>query len=147
MFHILINCFTKKYFQFKGRANRKEYIVFSVFFLLIAKFLGLFIPDNFMSSNGDSIDFSKIEYPVYIILFFVLFLAIPSLSLTIRRLHDLNFSGWWTLFIFFICILIIPLYSILLGGDINIVTYIIDIPLFIFKGTSGTNNYGEPPIN
>ena len=43
----------------------------------------------------------------------------------IRRLHDLNMSGWW-------CLLFLPLY------------YVGIFFLCIWKGTPGPNNYGDP---
>jgi len=46
---------------------------------------------------------------------------------THRRLHDLNASGWWQLITF------IPFGQILMIGFI------------FFKGTKGTNRYGESP--
>ncbi len=141
MFYILINSITKKYFQFSGRANRKEYIVFTVFFFLLCKFLELFVFSDLVNSDIRSMNFYEIESYIYIALFFVLFLFIPSLSITVRRLHDLNFNGWWLLFIY----LLTMLYIIFFKQYIFLFGYIIDTPLLIFKGTSGTNKYAEEP--
>jgi len=48
-------------------------------------------------------------------------------AITARRLHDLNFSGWWQ-----IAILLIPFGQLVF------------IALFFIKGTKGPNNYGPP---
>lgn len=141
MFYILFNSLTKKYFQFSGRANRKEYIVFTVFFFLLCKFLELFVFSDLVNSDIRSMNFYEIESYIYIALFFVLFLFIPSLSITVRRLHDLNLNGWWVLFIY----LLTMLYIIFFKQYVFLFGYIIDTPLLILKGTSGTNKYGEPP--
>ena len=53
--------------------------------------------------------------------------VIQEFFLTHRRLHDLNASGWCQL------ILLIPFGQFLLIG------------LLFFKGTDGTNKYGDPP--
>ena len=45
----------------------------------------------------------------------------------VRRLHDMNLSGWWTIFIF------VPFANALLL-----------IRLFFFKGTVDKNKYGLP---
>ena len=55
-------------------------------------------------------------------------LLIPSLAVSIRRLHDTNRSGWWIL------IGLIPF----LGALVLIVFYLLD-------GTPGPNKYGPDP--
>ena len=138
MLKLLINSLTKKYFQFSGRASRKEYIIFLLFFYLIGTLLKLLI------SKYDLLNSNKLGYFPYIMMFYVTFLAIPYFSLTTRRLHDLNFNGWWNLLIFILGIFICIFFSE--SNTISIITYILISPLFIFKGTNGTNRYGEPSI-
>ncbi len=53
---------------------------------------------------------------------------LPAICATVRRLHDVNKSGWWILIIF-TCIGIIPL-----------------IIWEATKGTSGSNEYGDDPL-
>ncbi|WPY00203.1 DUF805 domain-containing protein [Candidatus Trichorickettsia mobilis] len=145
MFYILFNSLTKKYFQFSGRANRKEYIVFTVFFFFLFEFLKLFSSKDYSNFDIRLMGFKEIEFSAYITLFFVLFITIPSISIDIRRLHDLNFSGWWIWFIFLLNMLGVIFFEqyIFLFEYIR---YIIDAPLLILKGTSGANKYGEEPI-
>jgi uncharacterized membrane protein YhaH (DUF805 family) len=142
MFYILINSLTKKYFQFSGRANRKEYIIFTIFFFFLFEFLTLFPSNDYSNLNKNSIIFSEIELCVYVLLFFIIFSIIPSISISIRRLHDLNFNGWWIWFILLLNMLVF----IFFRQYMSILQYIIDAPLFILKGTSGTNKYGEEPM-
>lgn len=61
------------------------------------------------------------------ILMFLLF-VIPVTTVAIRRLHDLDRSGWWSLISF------VPL----IGGIILLVW-------FVSKGTAGRNHFGEVP--
>lgn len=62
-------------FQFSGRAQRAEYWYF-ILFSTILYFLALAVP-------------------ILGLVFFVL--LITQISLSVRRLHDINLSGWWGL--------------------------------------------------
>jgi len=76
----------KKYTVFSGRARRKEYWMFCLFSFIITLALG-FIEGLF---GG----------PGLISMVYSLFVFIPSLAVTTRRLHDTGRSGWWFLIIF-----------------------------------------------
>ena len=64
-----------------------------------------------------------------IVLVVILGLLIPGIAVSVRRLHDLDKSGWWLL----ICL--IPL-----------VGAIILIVWFCTKGTEGPNRFGTDPL-
>ena len=109
----------KKYAVFQGRARRKEYWYFSLFNLIFILLLTWI--DALSNSNPNDVG------PLPLI--YLLAMLIPSLAVTVRRLHDINKSGWWIL-----------LYFIPVLGD---------IVLFIFtvlKGTPGDNRYGPDPL-
>ena len=78
-----IEAVTKKYAVFSGRARRKEYWMFFLFYIIIQSVL-----------NG--IDASVIGSPTLSPLF-TLALFLPYLGVAIRRLHDTGRSGWWLL--------------------------------------------------
>lgn len=92
--------FFRNYFNFSGRTRRAGYWVPHIingFIISILFILGLFCG---LPHNPDA----HIENPEYtttfiwvncIIFFFLLLTFIPSLSSTVRRLHDINRSGWW----------------------------------------------------
>lgn len=113
-----IKCVTTDYFNFQGRARRKEYWMFTLFsfiiymilFIIFAKIMSL--PKGYM-----------ITAAIYTLAVFF-----PTLAVTIRRLHDINRSGWWYLLNF------IPL----IGGLIIFIFLLLD-------STPGDNNYGENP--
>ena len=97
----IATCF-RKYFDFNGRASRSEFFYFELFFWIIL-FVAVTI-DLYIDSGRFS--FSKIFYvmisdqgeifgPGQILLLVVM--LIPSLSVTARRFHDFNISGWWQL--------------------------------------------------
>lgn len=118
-----------RFSDFSGRSRRKEYWWFTLGNAIIAAFI--VIPAILLS------DFDNDELTVpSIILFIVLgafFLAtiVPSLSASVRRLHDTGRSGWWYLI-----------------GVIPIVSYIGGIVLLVFYFTDShrTNNqWGVSP--
>lgn len=111
----------KQYADFSGRARRKEYWMFQLFAGIIAVVLMIVgsILDSMFGSNG----------VVSLLLVGVFYLAIllPALSVTVRRLHDTDKTGWWLLIAF------IPFGSLV---------------LFVFTvldSTNGPNTYGPSP--
>ena len=116
LFTYFIEAFTKNYANFKGRARRKEYWGFTLFYALIFAILGAF------AFTG-----------IGVILFLVVFVVTlpPSISLTVRRLHDINLSGW--------LIMLIPV----IGEAIAI---IISIVIGVVQGSAESNKFGENPV-
>ena len=121
LFTYFIEAFTKNYVNFKGRARRKEYWGFTLFYALIFAILGAF------AFTG-----------IGVILFLVVFVVTlpPSISLTVRRLHDINLSGWFTLYML---IMLIPV----IGEGIAI---IISIVIGVVQGSAESNKFGENPV-
>jgi uncharacterized membrane protein YhaH (DUF805 family) len=99
-------------FSFNGRISRKQYIIF----FLIAIIISFAFYILFEEKTAD-------------ILLFVIFLW-PSLSIQIKRLHDINKSGWYTL------LSIIPI--------INLIMFVI---LLVRKGDTTSNKFGDPVLN
>ena len=87
----------KQYADFSGRARRREYWFFQLFNLIffIVIVLGLGLIANALGAN-DSItpEFGLITIIGLLIILYVLALTIPSIAVTIRRLHDTGNSGW-----------------------------------------------------
>ena len=87
----------KQYADFSGRARRREYWFFQLFNLIffIVIILGLGFIANALGAN-DSItpEFGLNTIIGLLIIFYVLALTIPSIAVTIRRLHDTGNSGW-----------------------------------------------------
>jgi uncharacterized membrane protein YhaH (DUF805 family) len=101
-------CFNK-YLQFEGRASRSEYwwfFLFTVLAVIAADILG----QNVAAIVG-------------------LVLMLPHLAVEVRRLHDVNKSGWWIL------LKMIPLLNLIL------------LYWIIKKGDSKINQYGTPSDN
>lgn len=99
-------CLTEKYFTTSGRATRAEYWWFHLFVGIVFGIVNLL----FGSSNGLSNEF------VGIIIFISLLLIIPSVCVSIRRLHDISYPGW----VFFVGLLlpfIFLLVAFMIGSD------------------------------
>ena len=73
----------KKYVAFSGRARRTEYWMFSLF-----NFIALIL----LAGIDGVLGTTPLFYLVY-----ALGVLLPSLAVSIRRLHDTNRSGWWLL--------------------------------------------------
>ena len=76
-----LDVITQHYFDFKGRATRKQFWLFVLFNFLV--FLVLSIVLGFLGKTGD-------------VIYFVCQLAVllPSLGIAARRLRDGGFSPW-----------------------------------------------------
>lgn len=97
----------RQYADFSGRARRKEYWMFSLFNVLIVFVLAIVLPMLFgllavslmqMQVNNDS-DPSAIMLgigylPSIALALYGLAVMVPSLAVSVRRLHDIGKSGW-----------------------------------------------------
>ncbi|WP_339149498.1 MULTISPECIES: DUF805 domain-containing protein [unclassified Sutcliffiella] len=108
----------RNYFNFSGRARRKEYWIFTlgnfVIFWVVAILLITIFPNN--DTPG-----------VIFILVYGVVMFLPTISITVRRLHDIGRSGWWNLL-----------------GLIPLIGW---IPIFVFAcmESESDNKYGPNP--
>lgn len=96
----------QKYADFDGRARRKEYWYFALFTFFFS------IPFSILDIVFES------TVPGLI---FNLAILLPSLAVTVRRMHDVNKSGWFCL---------IPIYNLILT---------------LTDGDKGPNRFGIDP--
>ena len=110
----------KNYAGFTGRARRKEYWFFILFYLIFSIVL-MFVDGATGSLNANTGVglFSGI---------FALAMFIPSLAVGVRRLHDTDRTGWWVLINF------LPL-----------IGFLIFLVFMVLDGTPGDNRYGPSP--
>lgn len=113
----------KNYLNFSGRARRKEYWMWFLFFsifIIIASFLDELLGIDFISTSSAS------EGVVWLLVCLVH--LIPGIAVTVRRLHDTGKSEWYLLISLVPTVgLVWLLYILCLNGD------------------SGDNKYGENP--
>lgn len=110
----------KKYADFSGRARRMEYWMFVLVSVIIV-FVIATLEKMFGYIPG------KDETNIFIDLYFLAVL-VPSIAVSVRRLHDIGKSGWW----YFICF-------------IPFLGWIWYLVLMCLDGTAGTNKYGAEP--
>ena len=95
---------TQKYASFSGRARRTEYWMFFLVYFVIALVIG--VVEGLLSIGG------------YLTGIFALVHLLPSLGVTVRRLHDTGRSGWWILLSFIPIIgALVLLYFMVKSGD------------------------------
>ena len=114
------------YVKFDGRASRSAYWWWALFVFIVgivANVLdGVFGLQQFREFNGQMYAAGGVISGIA-----TLALLLPNLSVTIRRLHDTDRSGWWWF------IVIIP-----------VIGWIIYLYFMIARGTPGPNRFGPP---
>jgi uncharacterized membrane protein YhaH (DUF805 family) len=115
-----LDALMNKYATFDGRARRSEYWYFMLFYFLAVVALAIVdgIAGTFNEEAGMGL-FSGL---------LVVALILPSLAVTVRRLHDTDRSGWWVL--------------------INFIPFIGVLVLFVFAALDsqpGANRFGPNP--
>ena len=116
LFHPLMT----KYCSFQGRACRKEFWLIFLFLSILAfSFEYIF----FKMTGGQADGFAQMFNAIVHIT-----LIIPFTCVGVRRLHDTNRSGWWSL------ITLIPV--------LGTITYFV---MMLLKGTAEENRFGPPP--
>jgi uncharacterized membrane protein YhaH (DUF805 family) len=117
----------KQYADFHGRARRTEFWMFVLVNLVIS--IVLAIADAAMGTAGVyAADGMASFSPGVLGTIYALAVLIPSIAVTVRRLHDTDRSGWWFL------IQLIPI----VGGIVLLVFVCLD-------GTPGPNRFGADP--
>ena len=125
-----VKAYFLKWNDFRGRSSRSEYWWATLFVSLasypVGYILGFFIGYTFVNAG-----YSETAMEIALVLVLLplnIFIIIASTCLVIRRLHDVDRSGWWYLII---------------------LTIVGMIPLLIWyctKGTDGDNRFGKDPL-
>jgi uncharacterized membrane protein YhaH (DUF805 family) len=110
----------KKYAVFSGRSRRKEYwyfVLFSVIVSLVLSAIDLLL-GTFSSSTNVGL-LSGI---------YGLAIIVPSIAVSVRRLHDIDRTGWWVLI-----------------GLVPVIGPIVLLVFAVLDGTPGENRFGPNP--
>ena len=104
------SCFIR-YTDFSGRSMRSEYWNFAVFIIVLT------IVADYLDAKIAGV--SYLDYYGFGTLNIILTIVtiVPSFAVSVRRLHDINKSGWWILLSITIIGLILLLYWACLKGD------------------------------
>ena len=136
----------KKYAAFTGRAPRAEFWWFYLGTIVIG--FGVDFLDKIAGDSGALSSMTNLA------------LLIPWISVTVRRLHDTDRSGWWvlTLLLVFVAAIAMTAFGYMryngtgtafAGGILLILAMLaVGVTMFVFMvlpGTEGPNRYGDDP--
>ena len=165
LWQYFVEAYTQNYFNFKGRARRREYWGIWIFNNLIAlaiSVIGRLLSDTdagvFSMLSSMNLTWTVISVLWSIVGFF------PQASATVRRLHDKGYSGKWYLGVFFLSLVFVTLsfvvgFSLLMNGRqsngmlvlfglIGLLFIVLAIFIFILlllDGDKTENKYGPSP--
>ncbi len=127
---------TKHYIDFQGRARRSEFwwyilvvIVIQIILSIIQRFIGTPILTGLLS----------------------LALLLPNLGISVRRLHDLDKTGWWILLpiapslLAIICMFLFQWTLVMIFWVATLACAILLIYWYAQPGSSGQNKFGPDP--
>ena len=167
LWQYFVESYTQNYFNFKGRARRREYWGIWLFYNLIVLAINV-VGHLFSDADADAGEFSMLSSMnltwtvIYVLWSIVGFF--PQASATVRRLHDKGYSGKWYLGVFFLSLVFVTLsffvsVSLLmygrqsnglfvLFGIIGLIFIVLAIFIFILlllDGDKTENKYGPSP--
>jgi uncharacterized membrane protein YhaH (DUF805 family) len=154
----------RRYFEFGGRSSRSEFWFFVLFYIII--YIIAAIVDAFIFGGGEGGGIGILTGIV------ILAHLIPSISVSVRRLHDIDRTGWWVLFFWGAPILVMIVGMLMMGGSIvammsgsdtgavaglagmgaafmiialvDLVILIVALVFYCTAGTPGPNRFGPP---
>ncbi len=107
-------------FNLAGRTSRGEFWKFYLFILI----------GSFLCTGLDFLLFMRLDpNPFFFRTVFLTVILIPLITAGIRRLHDINMTGWWMVTALF-----------------PIIGFFIIHYFFLFSGTIGPNKFGPDPL-
>lgn len=162
----------KRYFDFKGRSRRKEYWMYTLFVFLVT--IVLTILDDVLGLGGSvtgetdlsgaSVAASGAMSGGWLTNIFAVATFIPGIAVLVRRLHDIDRTGWWVLLLFGLIVIgagamgfgmaqavtsggmgavgILGIVSLIAGMLLGIVMLV----WACTAGTPGPNRFGEDPL-
>ena len=133
-------CLTKKYCRLKGRASWSEFWWFCLFTFILNLLVALL--GSLLPALGSIV--SAVQ---------ALWLLLPTVGVTTRRLHDRNLSGWWQL---------LPLAAalpaiagavlesdglLMLAGCTVALASLALLIIYALRGTAGPNRFAPDPLD
>ena len=151
-FYPAIVSFFRRYRDFDGRSSRSEY--WWVYLAVLLVDLTLSFPELIFEPSMSRDGFLGI-----VRVLFGLGVLIPYIAVTVRRFHDVDYSGWWTLgfpLLSVVCVALLAFVATLLGIEnfsvvaivlvIGFTPMIFSIYLWAKKGDEGENRFGPDPL-
>ena len=151
-FYPAIVSFFRRYRDFDGRSSRSEYWWVYLAGLLVD--LTLSLPELIFEPSMSRDGFLGI-----VRVLFGLGVLIPYIAVTVRRFHDVDYSGWWALgfpLLFVLCLVVFAFVAYLFGVEnptfipiilsLAAAPMIFSIYLWAKKGDEGENRFGPDPL-
>ena len=151
----------RRYAQFSGRSARKEFWMWVLFVVIVSILLSIL--DSALGLGGSTqvtnvppssygFNYGAQTHGGILTGIFALAIIIPNLAVSVRRLHDIDRSGWWVLlpvapYVLGV-VLIFGTRSFLLGGLLSLAAFVCAIVLLVWycmRGTVGPNRFGGDP--
>jgi len=110
-----------KYAKFSGRAQRKEFWMYTLFYIIFGTIL-------WHIDGTHSVNIGDYKYGI-LFLFYNIVLLLPTLAVSVRRLHDVDESGWMLL------LFVIPL-----------IGFLWLLVLFLTTSSKKDNKHGKSPL-
>ena len=132
LWRYFVECITKNYAGFKGRASRQEFWGYMLFKTLVCIFGAIFLGMIGYATGNNNIEL--VSSVIFYIIF--LFFLLPDLCVWIRRFHDAGLSGFFVIFLFLLGIMV-KINAIYLGfyADADVITVacriIMEIPKIV----------------
>ena len=111
------------YATFSGRAPRSEFW----WFWLLNTIVSIAIDGSGMRHGMTGLE--HMEGPSILSTIWHLAVFIPTLAVSVRRLHDTDRSGWWLL------LWLVP-----------VIGWIVLLVFYVSRGTAGVNRFGPDPL-
>lgn len=139
--------FFKNYGNFSGRSRRSEYwkVVVAQLIIIIAFYICVafvaFASYNLGYDLGHSSTYGYLGVGIIgmvaLVLYgiYALFCLIPTISICVRRLHDIGLSGWW----------LVPLFIVSFIPILSFIVSIVSTILYCIDGKAETNQWGPSP--
>lgn len=112
-----------RYVDFQGRSRRSEFWLWVLFRILLGMVMGValltLLGSSLQTAESDPQQFMSRYFTVMPVFQLVnLALLLPSLAVGVRRLHDINRSGWWIIMPFVVSIIGFILFFIFFGTSL-----------------------------
>lgn len=122
----------RRYADFKGRSQRREYWMFVVLCAITIAVAGIAL----IAAAGSFRSQEEMASRFTIWAGFALVpLIVPLIAITTRRFHDLGLSGWWVL-------------ALVIGAAIpaiDTIVALVHLVVMALPGRRGINRFGEDP--
>jgi uncharacterized membrane protein YhaH (DUF805 family) len=138
----MISTFTWFLLSPNGRSSRQEFWLGYFGLIAVLGFLIRTLPNLVLYKHTgrlwyrDELDLA-LRWPAIAA---VLIVGWPLIAVFVKRLHDLNVSGWWM-----VAMLALPPFSKMTGVNLSILFLVPTVLLGLFTGTAGDNRFGSDP--